>query len=52
VGYGVVQMGVFGVVLWLSAYGLLPVLGGLIGLAVMWFVVDRKVKLVAWDKGI
>jgi Fuc2NAc and GlcNAc transferase len=44
VGYGVVQMGVFGVVLWLQQFGLLAVIGGLSGLAVIWFVVDGRVK--------
>jgi Fuc2NAc and GlcNAc transferase len=44
VGYGVVQVGVFGVVLWLQQFGLLAVIGGLSGLAVIWFVVDGRVK--------
>jgi Fuc2NAc and GlcNAc transferase len=44
VGYGLVQVGVFGVVLWLQQFGLLAVIGGLSGLAVIWFVVDGRVK--------
>jgi Fuc2NAc and GlcNAc transferase len=43
-GYGLVQIGVFGLVLWLHHFGLMAVLSGLFGAAVIWFVVDGRVK--------
>jgi Fuc2NAc and GlcNAc transferase len=44
VGYGVVQIGVFLAILYLSRYDLTAVLAGLMVCAVSWFVVDWKVK--------
>ena len=43
-GYGVVQIGVFLVILYVSRYGLGAVLAGLMVCALVWFVVDWKVK--------
>jgi len=51
VGYGVVQVGVFLMILYVSKYGLAAVLGGLMVCAVAWFVVDWKVKKMVQGDG-
>ena len=43
-GYGMVQVGVFLMVLFLSQYGLPALLAGLTGFAAIWIMVDWKVK--------